>query len=547
MKRISLLLISAIIILQSCISNETSKKDSKPKLVVGIVVDQMRYDYLTRFADRYGEDVFKRLLRGGYTLKNAHFNYIPTYTAVGHTSVYTATTPDHHGIIGNNWYDKYAKRWIYCVDDSNYNSVGIEGKSGKKSPYRLATTTITDQLRMAQNMKGKTFGVAIKDRSSILPAGHTANGAFWYEGMNNNKWITSTYYMDELPTWVQDFNVNNKADQYLSQPWSTLYPIDSYSQSIQDNYVYEGKFRGEIAPVFPHDLPNLRKENGNYDIIKSTPFGNTLTSDMAKAALQGENLGKGEFTDFLAVSFSSTDYVGHQYGPDSVEIEDTYLRFDQDLADFLNFLDNHVGKGNYTVFLTADHGAVQIPAYLKSLKIPSDYFDYNGFNNYLKQTAQEKYGSEKIIESFSNYQIFFNKEELKKRKLDEDEVANYFVQQTVLQKGIYKAVSAKTLQSSNFTEGILAKLQNGYNQKYSGDVMLIPTPASIGTRATGTTHGSGYSYDTHIPIIFYGNGIKQGSSSEHYGVRDIAPTLSILLDIEFPNGTSGRVVQEALK
>lgn len=547
MKRILFLFVISAILLQSCVTDCNCEKDPKPKLVIGMVVDQMRYDYLTRFKDRYGEDGFKRLLKDGYTLKNAHFSYIPTYTAVGHSSAYTGTTPDHHGIIGNNWYDKYEKKWIYCVEDSTYTSVGVDGMSGQKSPYRLATTTITDQLRMAQNMKGKTIGLAIKDRSSILPSGHTGNGAFWYEGKNDNKWITSSYYMDELPEWVKNFNDNNKADEYLSKPWNTLQPIETYTRSREDNYPYEGKFWGEIAPVFPHNIPELREKNRNFEIIKSTPFGNTLTFDFAKAAVLGENLGKGDYIDFLAVSFSSTDYVGHQYGPNSVEIEDTYLRFDQDLADFLKFLDKEVGENNYTLFMTADHGVAQIPAYLKSLKIPADYFDYNKFNNFLKKLAKDKFGSEKIIESFSNYQIFLNKEELKKRKLDEDVVTDYFVQQCVLQDGIYKAVSAKTLQSTEFTKGVLEKLQNGYNQKFSGDVLLIPTPASIGNRSTGTTHGSGYSYDTHIPIIFFGNGIKSGSSSEYYRIKDIAPTLSILLDTEFPSGTTGKVVTEALK
>ncbi len=546
MKRKLFLFVISLILQQSCENNSNQKTSSKPKLVVGIVVDQMRYDYLTRFQDRFGEDGFKRLIKEGFSLQNAHFSYIPTYTAVGHSSAYTGTTPDHHGIIGNNWYDKYEKKWIYCVDDTRYTSVGVLGKSGQKSPYRLATTTITDQLRMAQNMKGKTIGIAIKDRSSILPAGHTANAAYWYEGNNDNKWISSSYYIDELPQWVTDFNSNNKADEYLSQAWNTLYPIESYTQSISDDNPFEGKFKGEDAPVFPHDLPRLREKNWNYDIIKSTPFGNTITFDFAKSAIEGENLGKGDYTDFLAVSLSSTDYVGHQYGPDAIETEDTYLRFDKDLADFLTFLDSKIGKGNYTLFLTADHGAVQVPAYLKSLGIPAEYFDWGQFNTFLKETAKNKFGSEKIIESFSNYQIFFDKEELKKRKLNEDEVADYFVRQSVLQKGIYKAVSAKTLQTANFTEGVLEKLQNGYNQKYSGDVMLVPTPASIGTRTTGTTHGSGYSYDTHIPIIFFGNGIKSGSSSDYYRIKDIAPTLSVLLNTEFPNGTTGKVVSEAL-
>jgi len=400
---------------------------------------------------------------------------------------------------------------------------------------------------MAQNMKGKTIGLAIKDRSSILPAGHTADAAYWFDNTEESNVISSSYYMKELPKWVQDFNASKPAKKYISKPWETLYPIETYTMSIEDDNPYEGKFEGEDKPVFPHDLPKLKAGNNGDGIIKETPFGNSLTLDLAKAAILSESLGKSDYIDFLSISFSSTDYVGHRYGPDAIETEDTYLRLDKDLADLLSFLDAEVGKDNYTLFLTADHGAVQVPAYLQSIKVPANYFNSSKFKAFLKAITKERYGSENIVEKFSNYQIFLNKEELKRLKLEEDEVANFLVQQSVLQENVYKAVSAKTLQSTYFESGILNRLQNGYNQKYSGDVMLIPTPATISRGRTGTTHGSGYSYDTHIPIIFYGNGINPGKSNKHYGVRDIAPTLATLLQIEFPNGTTGQVVDEALK
>lgn len=545
MKRYFLLLLALVLFFSSC--KKAEQKTTKPKLVVGIVVDQMRYDYLTKYADRYEKDGFNRLLNNGFSLTNAHFNYIGTYTAVGHTSVYTGTTPDHHGIIANNWYDKYLKQRIYCVDDANYNSIGADGDYGKKSPKRLFTTTITDQLRLAQNMRGKTIGIAIKDRSSVLPAGHTANAAYWYHGKNENNWITSSYYMNELPDWVKDFNADNKADQYLSEPWNTLYPIDTYTQSITDNNPYEGPFEGEETPTFPHDLPKLREKNGNYDIIKSTPSGNTLTIDFAKAAILGEDLGKGDATDFLAISFSSTDYIGHRFGTDAIETEDTYLRLDKDLADFFQFLDKQVGKGNYTLFLTADHGAVQVPAYLQSLKIPADYFKSEEFRKHLDKASEAYFGSREIIEDIYNFQIFLNKKKIKELKLNEDYVADILAKEALKFEDIYKTVTAKTLQTTDFTSGILEKVQNNYNQKLSGDIILLPNPATIFKRETGTSHGSPYSYDTHIPILFYGAGIQQGHSHKKYGVRDIAPTLATLLEIEFPSGATGKVIDEVLK
>ncbi|TDQ23909.1 alkaline phosphatase PafA [Tenacibaculum caenipelagi] len=545
MKKIAFL--AAIIYLTSCVTN-TKTKAQKPKLMVGVVVDQMRYDYLIRFANKYGNDGFKRLLNNGFSLENAHYNYIPTYTAVGHTSIYTGTTPTNHGIISNHWYDKYEKKTIYCVDDNNYKTVGNDGEGGKKSPYRMMTTTMTDQLRLAQNMNGKTIGIALKDRSAILPTGHTANAAYWFDGGEKGQWVSSSFYLNELPAWVQDFNKSGKVDEYLNKPWETLYDINTYTESIEDDNNFEVTFEGEERPVFPHDIPSLRSKNNNYSIIKATPAGNSLTTDFAKAAIVNEKLGKSEYTDFIAISYSSTDYVGHQFGVASKEIEDTYLRLDQDLADLFKFLDTQLGKDNYTLFLTADHAAVQVPSYLQSIKIPANYIKPVAFKNFLNEVTLKYFKSDEIIENVSNFQVFLAKDKIQDLKLDYETVAQTIADEAINYKGIYKAVTAKTLQTTTFTNGVLNSLQNGYNQKFSGDVMLIPTPSTISSSSKkGTTHGSGYTYDTHIPMIFYGNGIKQGSSKKKYEIVDIAPTISNLLQIQFPNGCSGKIIDEVFK
>ena len=535
----------AVIFFVSCKKQE--KATTKPKLVVGIVVDQMRYDYLTRYIDRFGEGGFKRLLKNGFSIENGHFNYIPTYTAVGHSSIYTGTTPNNHGIIGNNWYDKFLKKGIYCVNDNTYKTIGNSSKNGQKSPYRLFTTTLTDELHLAQNMKGKTIGIGIKDRSAILPAGHTANAAYWYDGGNNNQWITSSFYMNELPDWVKAFNSNNKADAYLNADWNLLYNKESYVNSRSDDNIFEGTFKGEKTPTFPHKTSELRKLNGNFSHLKYVPAGNTFTVDFAKQAILSEELGAGKFTDFLALSFSSTDYVGHRYGVYALETEDTYLRLDKDLEDFFNFLDTNVGKGNYTLFLTADHAVVPVPSYLQSLKIPAHYFNTNNFRKYVDSVTVKHFKTNDLVENFSNNQIFLNRETLDKLKLDKNVVAEKIADAVVYFDGVYKAVSAKTLQTTNFTEGILKTLQKGYNQKLSGDVLLIPYPATLASKRTGTSHGSGYFYDTHVPILFYGNGIKKGSSAKRYEIIDIAPTIANLLDIEAPNASTGKIIEEVLK
>ena len=273
-----------------------------------------------------------------------------------------------------------------------------------------------------------------------------------------------------------------------------------------------------------------------------------MTTDFAKAAILGENLGKSEFTDFLAVSYSTPDYIGHQFGVASKEVQDNYLRLDNDLANLFSFLDTQVGKGNYTLFLTADHAAVQVPSYLQAEKIPAHYFSSRDFKKFINSITLEYFNSDDLVENISNFQIFLNHDEIKKLKLDANTVAQKIADKAVSYKNIYKAVTARTMQSTHFTNGILEKLQKGYNQKYSGDVLLVPHPSTISSSSRkGTTHGSGYSYDTHVPIIFYGNGIKQGTSKKAYTITDIAPTLANLLQVEFPNGTTGEIVGEALK
>ena len=545
MKKIILIAFAFSVILYSFQSKKSTPK--KPKLVVGIVIDQMRYDYLTRFADRYSEKGFKRLLNDGFSLENAHYNLIPTYTAVGHASIYKGTTHSENAIISNNWYDNFSKKTIYCVDDANYKTIGNESDEGKKSPYRMLTTTVTDQLHLAQNMHGKTIGIAIKDRSSILPAGHTANAAYWFSGGNFGQWISSSFYMEELPSWVRKFDASKKAYEYVSTPWETLYDLSTYTQSIADNNEFEALYNGEQTPTFPHNIPALRKSNGNYSLIKAIPAGNSITADFAKAAIIGENLGKSEHTDFLTISFSSTDYVGHQYGPASVEIEDSYLRLDKDLADLFQTLDTEVGEGNYTLFLTADHAAVHVPAYLQSLRIPAHYFNGTAFKKHLTTITQKSFNSHSLIENVSNYQVFLNKRVLDSLGLDQHTVAQKIADEAISFDGIYKAVTAKTLQTTHFSEGMLNSLQNGYNQKFSGDVMLLPYPATLSYGRKGTSHGSGYSYDTHVPILFYGNGIQQGSSSKRHEIVDIAPTIANLLQIEAPNSTTGKVISEVLE
>ncbi|NJB37195.1 alkaline phosphatase PafA [Croceivirga sp. JEA036] len=518
----------------------------KPKLVVGIIVDQMRYDYLTRFWSHYGEGGFKRLVNNGFNCKNHHFNYAPTSTGPGHTSVYTGTTPAVHGVIGNNWYDKETDKSVYCAADDSYTSIGTTSAKGQMSPHRMLTTTITDELRLFTQMRGKTIAVAIKDRGAVLPGGHTANAAYWFEGGTTGNFITSSYYMNQLPKWVQDFNASSIVEGY-KKPWETLKPIATYKESVVDANNYEGKFRGKDTTTFPYDLPALWEENGQFSILSSTPYGNSITTDFALAALEGEALGADSDTDFLAVSFSSTDYVGHKFGVDSKEIQDTYLRLDKDLERLLNGLDAKVGAGNYTLFLTADHAAIPVPAYLKDQKVPAGYLEMDAIKTQFQEFLKYRYGTTDIVKNISNEQIFLDHKVVNNLDIALADVQEEIAYEILSYSDIDKVYTGSQMWQQNYTKGIPYILQNGWHQKRSGDVIYVPKPAHISYSKTGSTHGSPFIYDTHAPLLFYGVGFKKGETANRTEIPDIAPTLSVLLGISFPNGATGTPIEEVLE
>jgi len=543
--------------------NGAQLNNDTPKLVVGIVVDQMRYDYLTRFESKFGDGGFMRLINQGFNCKNHHFNYVPTYTGPGHASIFTGTSPMNHGIISNYWYDKYTDKSVYCASDDSVTAVGVTTEKEKMSPRRLKTTTVTDQLRLHTQNRSKVIGISLKDRGAILPAGHTANAAYWFRGKNDGKFITSSYYSNKLPSWVKKFNATKKS--YL-KTWSTILPIAQYTESGPDNTNFEEPFKGEETDAFtvgkvtksgpdntsleepfkgretatfPYDLKALSKENGGYDILKATPFGNEMTTDFAIAAIKNEAMGTDNITDFLTLSYSSTDYVGHQFGVNSIEVEDTYLRLDKDLAKLFTYLDKQVGKGEYTVFLTADHGAVNVPNYLKSQGIPAGYFNKKEFIAKVKEALVTKFEFKGLVKNISNNQIFLDRELIKSYNLNLINIQEFLAQEIVLYTHIDKAYAAKTLSTTQFVSGVGALVQNGFHQKHSGDVVYVLEPAVISYPERGSTHGSSFSYDTHVPLMFYGAGIKKGSTLKKTEVIDIAPTISALLGISFPNGCTG--------
>lgn len=498
-------------------------------------MDQMRQEYIYRFQERFGDDGFNKLINDGFMFRNAHFNYVPTFTAPGHASVYTGTTPGIHGIIGNNWYDKISERVIYCASDKTEETVGSETDNGKMSPRNLLTTTITDELKLFTQMRSKTVGISIKDRGAIFPAGHLGQ-AYWYDGKSGN-FITSTYYADELPSWVKKFNKRKLPEKYLSGKWETLYDISTYTASGPDKTSYEREPSKGQGAVFPYDFS---EDKQNYGRISSTPFGNDIVLEMALATLEGEQLGTGEVTDFLSVSFSSTDYIGHQFGPNSVEIEDTYLRLDKNIARLLSELDNKVGKGNYLVFLTADHAVADVPQYMIDNKVPAGYFRVN-LKEEVTQALNDRYAEAEWVENVSNFQIFLNHDVINEQKVQLHEVQEFVAHYIMKYDGIAESYPAYAISRMNYDAGgIKGLLVRGYHQKRSGDILYSHQPGWFPSSSNvGTTHGSAFTYDTHVPMVWYGSGIRKGESIKYHTITDIAPTISVFLEMKLPNGAFG--------
>ncbi|CAA9240812.1 MAG: Alkaline phosphatase; Type I phosphodiesterase/nucleotide pyrophosphatase precursor [uncultured Adhaeribacter sp.] len=549
MKLKGIFLLYFLIIFSASAQKRTSNNTGlpRPKLVVGLMVDQMRWDFIYRYYDRYQQNGFKRLLNEGFSCDNTNIDYTTTVTGIGHSTVYTGSVPALHGIAGNDFILQATGKTMYCTEDDSVEPVGSTSVAGKMSPRNLLAGTITDELKLATNFRSKVIGIALKDRGSILPAGHTANAAYWFDDASAN-WITSTWYLKELPAWVQQFNAQKLAEKYLQQNWNTLYPLNTYVQSTPDNNRYEGAFKGAAGPVFPVNTAEIYRTSG-VGIIRSTPYGNTFTLDLAKAALEHEQLGQSGVTDFLAVSLSSPDYIGHQFGPNAVEIEDTYLRLDKDLADFFTALDKKLGKGNYTVFLTADHGASHNPNFLIDKKLPGGSWPSGTILKDLNNFLETKYKVKNIALSFSNYQISLNNLTIGTNKLDESAIRKDCVQFMEKQTGVAYAVDIKEAQMASIPDALRQRMINAYNPERSGVIQLFLKPGwfSGSANGTGTSHGTWSPQDSHIPLIWMGWGIKPGKTARPVNMSDITPTLAALLRIQVPGGSIGQPILEVLK
>ena len=537
------LLLAAILAMPAMAQNPFRR----PKLVVGVVVDQMRWDYLYRYQERFGDNGFKRLMREGFNCENTMLNYIPAVTAIGHTSIYTGSVPAIHGIAGNDFH--IDGKQTYCTDDAAVATVGSNSDAGKMSPHNLKVTTIGDELHLATNYRSKVISVSLKDRASILPGGHTADGAYWFDAETGN-FITSTYYRKDLPGWLKKFNDRQLAKHYLSQDWETLYPTESYKNSTADNNSYENPFPGADTPTMPVATSKLMDSEG-LGLIRNTPYGNTLTIDLALAAIDGERLGNRGETDMLAVSLSSTDYIGHQFGTYAIETEDTYLRLDRDIARLLAALDQKIGKGEYLLFLTADHAAAHNFKFLTDKGIPAGGWDIEKTKAALNSHLKAEFKTDcNLVSGLLNYQIFLDNEKIDSLGISKENVVAAAIDYIKRGEGVYCAVEQENAGTATLPSPIKDRIVNGYYPGRSGEIQIIMQPGWYGleSEATGgTDHGVWHPYDTHVPLIFFGSGINPGATFTPVEITDIAATVCALLHIQMPDGCLGKPVTELTK
>ncbi len=512
----------------------------KPKVVVGVVVDQMRYDFIWRYWDDYSENGFRKLVREGYSFENVNYNFVPTFTGPGHAAIYSGATPAVSGVVANDWYDRKLNKSVNCVSDAAYNTVGAPGGAGKLSPSKMLVTTVGDELKLASNGRSRVFSFAVKGRGAILPGGHAADAVYTVD-VNTGNWITSSYYMAQLPSWLETFNKKKMAHELMRNGWNLLKPASTYDESTADDVPYENSVSPGKSPVFPYK--DLIGKDGSVANISETPFGNDYTTALFTELLKQEAPGTRGFTDLVAVSFSATDYIGHSYGPNSIETQDAYLRLDLNIASMIQTLDATYGRENYLLFLTSDHGAAHNPQFLRDRKIPALAMSENIIGAALKEHLLKTFGEDNLLLKLDNMNVYLNREKIAASKLELSAVKKVAAEFILAFEGVANVIDPE--QVGGYSEGsITAKMMNGYYSHRSGDLIFNLLPHYIDWSSNkGVQHGAAYNYDTHVPVLWLGRDIPHGSSSESYNVTSIAPTLSNRLKIAFPSGAFDKVMQ----
>jgi predicted AlkP superfamily pyrophosphatase or phosphodiesterase len=525
----------------------------KPKLIVVISVDQFCQDYLIRFGDNFGEDgAFRRIAREGSQYTQCHHQHAFTVTAPGHAVQLTGTYPNVHGIVGNNWFDRYTGKETYCCDDPSVQIVGLPSAKGV-SPKQMQVETVGDVLKLATANRSKVFGVAIKDRVAMLMAGHNANGAFW---LDDNLWVTSTYYREDLPGYLRVLNEQQAIERFRGQTWDLLLAKEKYHNTGPDKNSWENPPKG-FTSEFPHKLagPGELKPLEYGDHVLFSPFGNDYTLEAAREIIAGEQLGKDEFPDLLCINFSSNDYIGHAFGPHSLEVEDMVYRTDRQLGDFLRFLDGQVGPGNWTFAMAADHGVAPIVEYAKQFNLPAARNPLGKLDEVKKKLearlrSQLQVGADDkpLVQKMEDYQVFLQHDHPVFAKDDTEDkflLAQQIVRDWLLDQPAVAAARTRAELTSGGVGKLNQQMQRSFHPRRSGDVLFALRPYCV-PGAKGTTHGSPWHYDTHIPLLLIGNGIKQGTFSRPVSPACLASTVAELTGVNYPSANVEQPLHEAL-
>jgi len=524
----------------------------KPKLVVGIVIEQFRYDYIDKFWDNFSEDGFRRLINEGTFCKNASYDFFFTQSAPAHSTLSTGTDPRMHGIIADNWYLPLRDEIIYCTSDSDVDPVGGSFERGLQSPVNLLPSTFGDELKLATNNRAKVFGVGMKDHTAILSTGHSANCAYWYDDKTGT-WMTSTHYVDSLPQWVNEFNAMMLPDTYLESIWEPLLPLETYSHCLPDTNSFESGINDRS--VFPYDLKKISmsptsglfNRKKDYSVLEMVPFGNTFTNDFAIRLIEEEGLGKDDITDFLSISYTVTDKIGHVFGPSSMEMADAIIRFDHDLGHLLSYLNETIGKKNVLVYLTSAHGVAEIPDVLNSNRIPAGVYRQNQSQTLLKSYLNVIYGQGNWIKGYYEKQVYLNRTLIEDATLSLYEVQNTAARFLSQFSGVATAVAANVIENNDFSRGFYRKMRNSFDQTRSGDIIINLEPAWIENGKYVANHNSAYVYDSHIPLVWYGYTVNRSSITRQVNMNEVAATLSSLCKIQVPNACTGNPMIELFR
>lgn len=539
-------LLSLLLVLAPLSLSAQTKKPAAPKikLVLGIVIDQFRYDYLTRFEDQFGEGGFKRFLTSGAVFSNAHYPYTPTVTACGHAVFMSGSAPNENGIIANEWWDRETGKKITSVSDPNTKLLGGKDAAGA-SPHRLLSSTIGDQLKMMTNDQAKVIGISLKDRAAILPAGKRPNGAYWYDD-STGKIVSSTYYFPDLPAWVKKFNQDNCADKYFGKTWERLLPEAAYTRSLPDNSPFE---KWAYGKTFPHIINGGETKPGSkfFKQFEATPFANEMLTNLAKAAIENEQLGADDIPDVLTVSFSANDILGHAVGPNSPEVQDMTIRTDRILAEFFAYIDKKIGLQNTLIAFTADHGVAPVPEHAQTLGL-GGRAEAKELTDTITKALNQRFGEEKWIAALTYGNLYLDYAALERRKTSLSEAQDIASAAANKVRGVAESFTRTDILMGKLPRTRIANsVALGFHAERNGDVVIIPKPFWLFGEASATSHGTPYSYDTHIPVIFYGAGIKAGIFTTLSSPLDIAPTLAAVLKLEQPSNSVGQILSEALK